>query len=153
MGENVTRSGGREPPVGMHRGLTPPAPVRTFLASDGYTFYLRHYPAAGHPRARLVFVHGIRSHGGWYTRSCVEFAAAGFDVHFLDRRGAGLNSARRGDSPPTPTMPANAPPLRFLNQQVLQASTVFSDDVGPRALDPSTLDNPRIVDDMRHGYD
>jgi spermidine synthase len=50
-------------------------------------------------------------------------------------------------------MPANAPPLRFLNQQVLQAATVFSDDVGPRALDPSTLDNPRIVDDMRHGYD
>lgn len=73
--------------------------VRTFRASDGYTFYLRHYPAAGRPRGRLVFVHGIRSHGGWYERSCAEFAAAGFDVHFLDRRGSGLNSARRGDSP------------------------------------------------------
>jgi alpha-beta hydrolase superfamily lysophospholipase len=46
-----------------------------------------------------VFVHGIRSHGGWYTRSCAAFAAAGFEVFFLDRRGAGLNTTRRGDCP------------------------------------------------------
>jgi alpha-beta hydrolase superfamily lysophospholipase len=46
-----------------------------------------------------VFLHGIRSHGGWYTRSCAEFAAAGFDVYFLDRRGSGLNAAHRGDAP------------------------------------------------------
>jgi alpha-beta hydrolase superfamily lysophospholipase len=70
-----------------------------FCASDGYRFYFRHYPAAGAPRARLVFVHGIRSHGGWYTRSCAQFAEAGFDVYFLDRRGAGLNTAHRGDAP------------------------------------------------------
>ncbi len=70
-----------------------------FPASDGYRFYYRHYPAAGLPRARLVFVHGIRSHGGWYARSCAGFAAAGFDVYFLDRRGAGLNTAHRGDAP------------------------------------------------------
>jgi alpha-beta hydrolase superfamily lysophospholipase len=75
------------------------SPLATFTASDGYPFYFRHYPAAGAPRARLVFVHGIRSHGGWYTRSCEQFAAAGFDVYFLDRRGSGLNTARRGDSP------------------------------------------------------
>ncbi len=70
-----------------------------FTASDGYRFYTRHYPAVGVPRARLVFVHGIRSHGGWYARSCTALAAAGFDVHFLDRRGAGLNTAHRGDTP------------------------------------------------------
>ena len=73
--------------------------VRAFRASDGYTFYYRHFAPPGVPRARLVFLHGIRSHGGWYTRSCAAFASAGFDVYFLDRRGAGLNSARRGDSP------------------------------------------------------
>jgi spermidine synthase len=50
-------------------------------------------------------------------------------------------------------MPADAPPLRFLNPQVLQAATVFSDDIGPRTLEPSTLENPRVVEDMRHGYD
>ena len=73
--------------------------LRTFKASDGYVFYVRHWPAVGRPKARLVFVHGIRSHAGWYGRSCRAFAAAGFDVWFLDRRGSGLNTARRGDAP------------------------------------------------------
>jgi len=100
LGETGEASGGREPPVdSVNRGLTPPARLQTFRASDGYTFYYRHYPPAGRPKARLVFLHGIRSHGGWYTRSCAAFAAAGCEVYFLDRRGAGLNTARRGDSP------------------------------------------------------
>lgn len=73
--------------------------LRQFRASDGYVFYYRHYPARGIVRGRIVFVHGIRSHGGWYERSCRKFAEAGFDVYFLDRRGAGLNTAHRGDSP------------------------------------------------------
>jgi spermidine synthase len=50
-------------------------------------------------------------------------------------------------------MPARAPPLRFLDQSVLDAATVFSPDVQPRTLEPSTLEHPRIVEDMRHGYD
>ncbi len=74
-------------------------PLGSFRASDGYAFYYRHWPAVGRPRARLVFVHGIRSHGGWYGRSCEKLAAAGYDVFFLDRRGAGRNTARRGDTP------------------------------------------------------
>ncbi|MXI81857.1 spermidine synthase, partial [Mycobacterium tuberculosis] len=45
------------------------------------------------------------------------------------------------------------PALRFLDQQVLEAATVFSGDIWPRTLDPSTLDNPHIVEDMRHGWD
>lgn len=73
--------------------------LATFRASDGYPFYYRHYRAFGTPRARLVFVHGIRSHGGWYARSCRTLAERGFDVHFLDRRGSGLNTAHRGDAP------------------------------------------------------
>jgi len=36
---------------------------------------------------------------------------------------------------------------------VLDAATVFSGDIGPRSLEPSTLDNPRAVEDMRHPYD
>ena len=46
---------------------------------------------------RLVFLHGITSHGGWYNRSCRHLARAGFEVHFLDRRGSGLNSLDPGD--------------------------------------------------------
>ena len=70
---------------------------------------------------------------------------------------AGTNPAagpgRRGQTPPRPTMPPNAPPLRFLNQSVLDAATVFPADVRPRNLESSTLEHPRVVEDMRHGYE
>ena len=75
------------------------AEIRTFRTSDGYEFYYRRSEANGTPRGRVVFVHGIRSHGGWYGRSSEAFAAAGYDVYFLDRRGSGLNTAHRGDAP------------------------------------------------------
>jgi spermidine synthase len=64
----------------------------------------------------------------------------------------GFVLARRGPDAPTPTVPANAPPLRFLDQRVLDAATVFGGDVSARALEPSTLEHPRIVEDMRHGW-
>jgi alpha-beta hydrolase superfamily lysophospholipase len=73
--------------------------LSTFRASDGYTFYYRHFTPPGRPRARLVLLHGARSHGGWYERSCAALATAEFEVCFLDRRGSGLNTARRGDAP------------------------------------------------------
>jgi spermidine synthase len=52
-----------------------------------------------------------------------------------------------GDAPAPP-----APPLRFLDQHVLDAATVFGGDVSARTLEPSTLEHPRIVEDMRHGW-
>jgi alpha-beta hydrolase superfamily lysophospholipase len=73
--------------------------LATFASSDGYRWYYRRFDPPGRPRGRLVFVHGIRSHGAWYTRSCSAFAAAGHEIYFLDRRGSGLNTARRGDAP------------------------------------------------------
>jgi alpha-beta hydrolase superfamily lysophospholipase len=74
--------------------------VQTFQASDGYRFYYRHYPVCtGRPQGRLVWLHGIRSHGGWYERSCRRWAEAGYETYFLDRRGAGWNTAKRGDAP------------------------------------------------------
>ena len=64
----------------------------------------------------------------------------------------GFVLARRGPDAPKPTVPADAPPLRFLDQHVLDAATVFSGDVSARTLEPSTLEHPRIVEDMRHGW-
>jgi len=92
----------------------------------------------------------------WRTVSTIR--AAGYTVtpyhaHVPTFGDWGFALASRGDTVPIPTMPANAPPLRYLNPQVLQAATVFSGDIGPRTLAPSTLDNPLIVEDMRHGYD
>lgn len=74
-----------------------PAPhIDYFTASDGYRFASRIWQA-DKPIARIVHVHGMISHGGWYLRSCRYFASHGFEVHFLDRRGSGLNMEARGD--------------------------------------------------------
>ena len=92
----------------------------------------------------------------WRTVSTIRaagYAVTPYHVHVPTFGDWGFALARRGAAGPTPTVPADAPPLRFLNQRVLDAATVFSGDIGPRPLDPSTLDNPRIVEDMRHGYD
>jgi alpha-beta hydrolase superfamily lysophospholipase len=45
----------------------------------------------------VICLHGIISHGGWYVTSCGHLAEQGFEVHFVDRRGSGLNSPPRGD--------------------------------------------------------
>ena len=92
----------------------------------------------------------------WRTVSTMRsagYAVTPYHVHVPTFGDWGFALARPGDAAPIPTMPADAPPLRYLNPQVLQAATVFSDDIAPRPLEPSTLDNPRIVEDMRHGYD
>src|SRR5690349_15354918 len=81
--------------------MSPPADgsVQTFPASDGYVWHYRAYPAAGVVRGHVVYLHGIQSHGGWYTASARHLAGAGFAVSLLDRRGSGLNDAARGDTP------------------------------------------------------
>ncbi len=75
----------------------------TFPASDGYPFWYRRYdPFAagfGAPRGEIVCLHGIQSHSGWYDYSSSRLCAARFRVHFLDRRGSGMNSRERGDTP------------------------------------------------------
>jgi alpha-beta hydrolase superfamily lysophospholipase len=78
----------------------PQPEILTYTASDGYACHYRRYAAADpRPRGRVVCLHGIQSHGGWYTRSCGELARAGYEVFFLDRRGSGLNDRARGDAP------------------------------------------------------
>jgi alpha-beta hydrolase superfamily lysophospholipase len=67
-----------------------------YEAAGGYRPCARVWDVAA-PRGRVVLVHGIISHGGWYLESCRALAAAGFETHFLDRRGSGLNAAGRGD--------------------------------------------------------
>jgi alpha-beta hydrolase superfamily lysophospholipase len=68
-----------------------------YRASDGYLLQYRHWAAAGvPPRARIVALHGIQSHSGWYTYSSRRLAEAGYEVYFLDRRGSGLNPRDRG---------------------------------------------------------
>ncbi|EMI47064.1 MULTISPECIES: alpha/beta fold hydrolase [Pirellulaceae] len=49
------------------------------------------------PIADVVCLHGIVSHGGWYESSSASLAENGMDVHFLERRGSGLNVDSPGD--------------------------------------------------------
>ena len=70
--------------------------VRSLSMRDGAELASRHWEASA-PRGVVVGVHGIRSHSGWYVRSCGQLASAGYEVVFPDRRGAGLNKSFRGD--------------------------------------------------------
>lgn len=72
--------------------------IKYFTASDGYRFAVRVWDPPV-TVGRVVVLHGIVSHGGWYLRSCRHLAARGFEVHAIDRRGSGVNMAARGDVP------------------------------------------------------
>jgi spermidine synthase len=92
----------------------------------------------------------------WRTISTITaagYAVTPYHVYVPTFGDWGFALARRGDKAPQPALPRDAPPLRFLNPSVLDAATVFAPDVQPRPLEPSTLEHPRVVEDMRHGYD
>jgi spermidine synthase len=92
----------------------------------------------------------------WRTVSTIQaagYAVTPYHVHVPTFGDWGFALARRGDTAPIPTVARDAPQMRYLDQRVLDAATVFSSDNRPRVLEPSTLDNPRVVEDMRHGYD
>lgn len=92
----------------------------------------------------------------WRTVSTIhsaDYAVTPYHVYVPTFGDWGFVLARRGEAAPVAALPREVPPLRYLDQRVLDAATVFSDDVRPRPVEPSTLDNPRIVEDMRRGYD
>jgi acylglycerol lipase len=71
--------------------------IEFYTARDSRRLAVRVWDGVAPPRARVVMLHGITSHGGWYNRSCQHLHECGFEVHFLDRRGSGLNVEARGD--------------------------------------------------------
>jgi alpha-beta hydrolase superfamily lysophospholipase len=73
--------------------------ILSFPLSDGYITSVVRYGEGDANKPRLVFLHGIQSHSGWYGTSCEQLAEQGYEVHFLERRGCGLNQAARGDCP------------------------------------------------------
>ena len=54
-------------------------------------------PAAG-ARNPVVYLHGIQSHPGWFSRSAAHLAACGHAVLMPTRRGSGTNRVARGDA-------------------------------------------------------
>ncbi|MGH4002867.1 MAG: polyamine aminopropyltransferase, partial [Pseudonocardiaceae bacterium] len=92
-----------------------------------------------------------------YWRTVSTVASAGltvtpYHVHVPSFGDWGFALAQAGGLPPELRISPNAPELRFLDDAVLQAAAVFPRDRSPQQLPPSTLDQPRIVQDMRQGY-
>lgn len=81
-----------EPPVSSDASR-----VIDYVGADGRRLSAHRWDAGESPRARVVFLHGISSHAGWYQRGNEHLADAGVEVHFLDRRGSGIAPDNRGD--------------------------------------------------------
>ena len=75
--------------------------VETWAAPDGYPIHVACWPAAGALKARVVVLHGVQSHGGWYHNLGRTLAEGGYEAHFPDRRGSGANRVDRGHTPST----------------------------------------------------
>jgi acylglycerol lipase len=74
-----------------------PPEILTYRALDGYRIHFRRWhPDRGEPTMRVVALHGIQSHSGWYDWSSQRLCEAGCEVSFLDRRGSGMNEPARG---------------------------------------------------------
>lgn len=71
--------------------------LRWLEASDGERLPYRYFPAESSARrGALVYLHGIQSHGGWYTETAGELARRGYSVYLPDRRGSGASTGPRG---------------------------------------------------------
>lgn len=70
----------------------------TQTASDGYPIHVLTWPVPEGValKGRIVILHGVQSHGGWYHNLGRTLAAAGYEAHFPDRRGSGANQTDRG---------------------------------------------------------
>jgi acylglycerol lipase len=66
-------------------------------ANDGLPLHYRSWiPVGRRTEASLLFVHGIASHGAWFSETAVHLADRGVAVYAPDRRGSGLSGGPRG---------------------------------------------------------
>lgn len=71
--------------------------VRTITASDGYPLHCRFWrPTKTDAAARILILHGIQSHAGWYESLGRTLAEHGIETAMPDRRGSGANANDRG---------------------------------------------------------
>ncbi len=66
-------------------------------ASDGYEIACHSWrPLQNDSTSRVIVLHGIQSHAGWYEQLGHILASQGIDVLMPDRRGSGANLKDRG---------------------------------------------------------
>ena len=95
----ASRGAGDTPLDALPPGTIDAGRVETYAAWSGTP--LRYRVVEGtQPRVRLVYVHGIESHGAWFLLAAAELRRRGCTTYLLDRRGSGLNrGADPGDAP------------------------------------------------------
>lgn len=93
--------------VDSRRRLVAAPRLASTTAPDSYPLWARIWDGNPEPAARVVLLHGIVSHGGWYLRTGRLLAEAGMENHLLDRRGSGVHLDRRGDVDHWQTWPAD----------------------------------------------
>ncbi len=76
--------------------------IQIQVASDGYPLHVAVWPPSAPSRGRVVVLHGVQSHGGWYHGLGRLLAEAGYEARFPDRRGSGANAIDRGHAPSSP---------------------------------------------------
>ena len=66
--------------------------------SDGYPIVCHEWspPEGLTPKAKIIILHGIQSHAGWYQNLAKTLAVKGIEVLMPDRRGSGQNKLDRG---------------------------------------------------------
>lgn len=65
-------------------------------ARDGYALHTTRWPPDGPTKGRVLVLHGVQSHGGWYHNLGRTLASRGYEAMFPDRRGSGKNEDDRG---------------------------------------------------------
>lgn len=70
------------------------------VTSDNYSIVCHHWspPPGVESKARILILHGIQSHAGWYQKLAESLAEQGVEVLMPDRRGSGQNIKDRGFS-------------------------------------------------------
>ncbi|HET7699074.1 MAG TPA: alpha/beta fold hydrolase [Vicinamibacterales bacterium] len=76
--------------------MTAAAATAGYLGAPGARLYYQLWNN-GTPRARVVLLHGLESHSGWFDDFGARLAAFGYAVVAVDRAGAGRSDGRRGD--------------------------------------------------------
>lgn len=95
-------------------------------------------------------------HQFWRTESTVRSAGwstTPYHVHVPTFGDWGFVLAGPGEDPPQLRLRPDVDGLRYLDAGVLAAASEFGRDVSPMDLEPSTLDQPRILDDSRRGFE
>lgn len=64
-------------------------------AGDGVELHVSRW-SERRPWAVVIFLHGIASHGGWFSETATDLRAQGVAVYAPDRRGSGRSGGRRG---------------------------------------------------------